>query len=105
MTPAGRIKKALDAARCEILSAVADLQNVAPDKRKVPFGDFIRENREALGLSLQELADKAGCTKSHIWEIEANRSVNPTVHTVQGLAKGLGIPVMSVFSAALRVKP
>lgn len=102
MTPAKRISAALAVAHVEIFAALSDAQTgPTPDRKPVKFGAFIRGQREALGLSLQELADKADCTKGHIWEIETGRSVNPTVLTVSNLARGLGVPVMAVFSAAL----
>lgn len=102
MTPARRVSMAIDIAKGEILKALADAQTgSAPTSKPIPFGRFIRDQREALGLSLQELADRAGCTKSHVWEIEDGRSKNPTVKMVHGLAEGLGVPVMAVFSAAL----
>lgn len=102
MTPAKRVSDALKSARDEILAALADAQRGgSPDKQPVKFGEFIRQNREALGYSLQELADKAGCTKSHLWALESGDTSNPTVSMVNGLARGLGVPVMAVFSAAL----
>lgn len=67
----------------------------------VGLGLFIRRHREALGYSLQELADLAGCTKSHLWMLETGASANPTVSMLKGLAKGLGLPATSVFAAAL----
>jgi ribosome-binding protein aMBF1 (putative translation factor) len=102
MTPAKRVSSALAKARTEIFAALSDATTGDPPSHGCQtFGDFIRENRELLGYSLQDLATKAGCTKAHIWDIEDGRAKNPTVKTVRGLAKGLGIPVMSVFSAAL----
>jgi DNA-binding XRE family transcriptional regulator len=102
VTPAKRVSDALIKARNEILAALAEAQHgERPTTRPVKFGAFIRQNREALGYTLQELAEKSGCTKSHLWAIESGATSNPTVSMVNGLARGLGIPVMSVFSAAL----
>lgn len=102
LTAAKRVAEALKVAREEILEALAQAQDGPPPSvNGVKFGAFIRQNREALGFTLQELADKAGCTKSHVWAIESGSTANPTVAMVNGLARGLGIPVMSVFSAAL----
>lgn len=42
------------------------------------------------GMSLQDLADRAGITKSHLWDLEQGRSLNPTVKTIHGLAEALG---------------
>lgn len=49
------------------------------------------ERRELLGVSLQEVADRAGLTKSHIWELEAGNSRNPTLRAMIGLSKALGV--------------
>lgn len=62
---------------------------------------IIATERENQKLSLQEVADRAGITKSHMWDIEQGRSVNPTVRTVYGLAKALGVPFVSMAAGAL----
>ena len=49
------------------------------------------ERRGLLGLSLQEVADRAGLTKSHIWEIEAGNARNPSLNAMVGIAKALGV--------------
>jgi len=49
------------------------------------------ERRQLLGLSLQDVADRAGMTKSHIWEIEAGNARNPTLGAMIGIAKALGV--------------
>lgn len=51
----------------------------------------MREIREARGLSLQDVATRAGIAKSHIWEIERGRSANPTIATTVGIARALGV--------------
>lgn len=51
----------------------------------------MRELREARGLSLQELAIRAGIAKSHVWQIEQGKSANPTIATTVGIARALGV--------------
>lgn len=51
----------------------------------------MREIREARGLSLQDVATRAGIAKSHVWEIEQGRSANPTIATTVGIARALGV--------------
>ena len=48
------------------------------------IGKVIAERRLALGLSLDEVAHRAECTKSNVWELEKGRSKNPTI--IQALA-------------------
>lgn len=47
--------------------------------------------RAARKMSLQEVADGAGFTKSHIWELENGRARNPTVRMVWSLARALAV--------------
>jgi len=54
------------------------------------FGSRIKALRKARRMSLQEVADAAGFTKSHVWELETGRSVNPTIRAVWSLARALG---------------
>lgn len=53
------------------------------------LGTRIKLLREMRGMSLQTVADAAGLTKSHVWELEQGRSVNPTVNAVWGLSAAL----------------
>jgi transcriptional regulator with XRE-family HTH domain len=48
---------------------------------------LISAERAARGWSLQELANKVGCAKPHIWDMERGHSTNPTLHTLCGLAR------------------
>lgn len=47
--------------------------------------------REQHGLSLQAVADRAGLSKSHVWDMEQGRSRNPTVDTAVRLARAFGV--------------
>lgn len=38
------------------------------------------------GESLQQVADAIGASKAHIWELESNRSKNPSLDLLQKLA-------------------
>lgn len=63
------------------------------------FGACVKQLRVARGMSLQALADKAGCTKPHLWDLENGNSNNPTIGTLTGLAKALNVPVMRLVKA------
>lgn len=65
------------------------------------LGEVIKAGRMARGMSLDDVAQVAGCTKSHVWQLERDRSRNPTVALVYGLAKALGVPFPVVAAAAL----
>jgi transcriptional regulator with XRE-family HTH domain len=65
------------------------------------LGDLLRERRTVLRLSLQQVADRAGTTKPHLWEMETGRSANPAVTTLVGLASALGLQPDALFRAAI----
>ena len=61
------------------------------------MSEFIAQRRAALGLSLQDVADRAGCTKSHIWEIEKGRTRNPTIGLALALCSALDCGLNSLL--------
>lgn len=62
---------------------------------------LIAQERTAAGLSLDAVAERADCTKSHVWELEQGRAVNPTVAMCHGIASALGLSFEVVCHAAL----
>lgn len=65
------------------------------------LGEELKAARDASRMSLQEVADASGFTKSHVWEVEQGRARNPTIGLVSGLAKALGVPFHRLAQAAL----
>ena len=65
-------------------------------KIKRLFGKRVRERRLALGLTQQELADRAGLHRSYIGEIELGRR-NVTLKSVAKIAKVLQVDVASLL--------
>jgi transcriptional regulator with XRE-family HTH domain len=59
----------------------------------VAIGVRMKELRLKKGMSLQEVADKVAASKAHIWDLETNRSKNPTMELVIALAKCFGVSV------------
>lgn len=53
----------------------------------------LKELRVKKGMSLQDVADKVGASKAHVWDLETGRSKNPTMELVIGLAKCFGVSV------------
>ncbi|MGR3743027.1 MAG: helix-turn-helix domain-containing protein, partial [Pseudooceanicola nanhaiensis] len=49
--------------------------------------------REKTGESLQQVADKVGVSKAHVWELEKGRSKNPSYDLVRKLAAHFGVSV------------
>jgi transcriptional regulator with XRE-family HTH domain len=51
----------------------------------------VRAIREALGLSQEAFAERAGLTYKHYQQVEAGRKLNITLPTLEKLAKGCGL--------------
>lgn len=49
--------------------------------------------REKTGESLQDVADKVGASKAHVWELEKGRSKNPSFDLVRKLAHHFGVSI------------
>lgn len=55
----------------------------------VSIGLVIKTRRRELGLSLDDLAGLCECSKTHIWEMEKGRSLNPSIWLLLALCRGL----------------
>ena len=51
------------------------------------FARRLHDLRVANRLSLQDVADKAGMSKAHLWNLEKGLSVNPSIELVRRLAE------------------
>lgn len=94
-----RIDDAMEQLKRRIAEAIAEVAD--PTTPTPELGDFIRARREALGMTLEAVAKLAGCTKSHVWELEQGRARNPTVLMMYGLAQALQTPFPFMAKAAL----
>lgn len=50
---------------------------------------YIHVRRHELGLSLDEVAGRAGSSKAHIWALERRKSKNPTLWLILALCDAL----------------
>lgn len=55
------------------------------------FGEELRRQREAVGISQSALAKRAGLNASYINRLESGEREPPKVETVVALARGLGL--------------
>ena len=53
----------------------------------------MKRRRVELGLSLQDVADRASMSKTAIWELEKGRSPNPTIKSVLAITRALSMPM------------
>ena len=65
------------------------------------LGELLKSRREALGMTLDDVADAAGCSKSHVWEIENHKSLKVSLILAARLSVALGLQVSLMAAAAL----
>lgn len=65
------------------------------------LGELLKTRREALGMTLEEVADAAGCSKSYVWEVENHKSRQISLILAARLSVSLGLQVSLMASAAL----
>lgn len=57
----------------------------------------------AHNLSLQKLADAVGASKAHIYEMETNRSSNPSLTLLTALARELKVPIKDLVGEGTEI--
>lgn len=57
------------------------------------IGEKLFSLRQKSGASLQQVADKVGVSKAHVWELEKGRSKNPSFELVRKLAAHYGVSI------------
>lgn len=57
----------------------------------------------ARNLSLQKLADAVGASKAHIYELETNRSNNPSLTLLTSLSRELNVPIKDLIGEGAEV--
>lgn len=50
------------------------------------IGERLKALRVSSGESLQQVADSIGASKAHIWELESNKSQNPSLDLLRKIA-------------------
>jgi transcriptional regulator with XRE-family HTH domain len=63
------------------------------------FCDEVRRRRQALGLTLEALAQRSGLTPNYIGTIEIGKR-DPSLTTVAKIATGLGIETSELFGGS-----
>jgi len=64
------------------------------------IGAKLKALRMRKGESLQQVADAVGASKPHIWELESEKSTNPSLDLLTSLAKHFGVPVSHILDEA-----
>jgi transcriptional regulator with XRE-family HTH domain len=68
------------------------------------MGARIRKRRQQLGLTLLDLADAAGLTKSFVSQVERGRN-SPSIATLRSIAAALEVPMFYFFQAEQNGNP
>ena len=63
------------------------------------FGESIRNERLAKGLSQEELAARAGMHRTYVGMVERAEK-NITLNNIEKLAKALGVPITALLKSA-----
>lgn len=63
------------------------------------FGPAVRQHRELMRLSQEDLADRAGLDRTYVSGIERGRR-NPTLEVLQRLSDALGADLDVIFATA-----
>jgi two-component system response regulator len=73
------------------------------DLRKT-FGAEVKRRRTDLGISQEELAERASLHRTYVSDVEAGKR-NPSLASIHRLASALGAPLSAVFCGAETVSP
>lgn len=69
------------------------------EKEKEGIGGFIKQEREKKGMTVGDLAEKAGVSASYINRIEKGARNTPSAKIVERIARALEIPLEVFFTA------
>lgn len=70
-----------------------------PDEILCAIGDEVRRRREALGYSLQDLADRAKLSRNYVCNVELGKA-DFSISVLWSIATGLGCEVTELFPSA-----
>lgn len=56
-------------------------------------GERLFKLRKQKGLTLEQLANKANCSKSYVWELENRNPPRPSAEKLSSLAAALGVTI------------
>jgi transcriptional regulator with XRE-family HTH domain len=65
------------------------------------LGTLLKSRRNALDMTLEDVAEAAGCSKSHLHRLEGDKC-EPGIVMCARLSAALGLPVQLMAAAALR---
>jgi transcriptional regulator with XRE-family HTH domain len=67
------------------------------DPKVATFGPEVRRRRQELGLTIEELAERADLSTNYLGAVERGEK-NPSLTTVAAIASGLGVSVRALVT-------
>lgn len=64
------------------------------------FGDYIRNRRKELGMTIKELAKQVGCSPTHITRIELHQRKCDSMQLIDDFASALNVPMEFLLELA-----
>jgi transcriptional regulator with XRE-family HTH domain len=64
------------------------------------LGAYLRQRRQSLGLSTQEVANRSGINRAQVVRIENGTSAQPGADTLKGLAAALDLDLSDIWAMA-----
>ena len=80
------------------------MNNTGPIAEEESMGGRIRKRRLQLGMTLHDLADACGVTKSFLSQIERDRN-SPSIATLRSIAMALEVPMFYFFQSEQTMAP
>jgi XRE family transcriptional regulator of biofilm formation len=65
------------------------------------IGSYIKQLRTGKGMSLSELAERAGVAKSYISSIERGIQLNPSIQTLDKISRVIDIPIEQLLNPSV----
>lgn len=85
-----------------LLRSILSNADMTVDPEGMTMAEAIKRQRQLMGLSLQEVADSVGSSKSYLWDLEQGRHPRPSASIVWRLSKSLGLDCAWLCEAAER---
>jgi len=73
------------------------MDNMGEDDIRIRFGRAVRKRRQELGLSQEELADRAGIHRTYVGDVERGER-NIALQNIEKLAKALDVSISTLFA-------
>ena len=80
-----------------VIDGVEYLPRARLELMPMEFGEFLKATRKAVRYSLDTAAEKIGCSKSYIWELENGRS-EPSLMMAKCIGEAYGLALETLAS-------